>query len=141
MFLEVCLLSLGLFTGSELYKKIEASFGGKPHNCGLRKKHEQPVRSAEAQENGKIKRSFTPEQAEVSSALEALTQEVSGLRDDFAEYLAVNKGAVNKAAVDKYPVRNSEAPPATAQQSTVPHSSIFEKLIKENVTLREGKTG
>jgi len=136
MFLEVCLLSLGVFTGSELYKKIEASFGGKPHNCGLQKKQEQSVRSAEAQENGKIKRSFTPEQAEVSSALEALTQEVSGLRDDFAEYLAVNKGAVNK-----HPVKNSEPPSSATQQSPVPRSSIFEKLIKENVILREEKTG
>ncbi len=136
MFFEVCLLSLGLFTGSELYKKIEASFGGKPQNCGLRKKNEQPVRSAETQGSGKAESSFTPEQAEVSSALEALTQEVSGLRDDFAEYLAVNKGAVNK-----HPVKNSEAPPTATPQSPVPRSSIFEKLIKENVTLREEKTG
>ena len=119
MFFEVCLLSLGLFAGSELYKKIESSFEGKPHNCGLRKKQEQPVPSAD-----------TREQTEVNAALEALTQEVSKLRKDFADYRAANKKEI--------PVRNSEVPPAAAQQATAPRASIFEKLIEENVTLRKG---
>jgi hypothetical protein len=131
MFLEVCLLSLGLFTGSELYKKIESSFGGESHNCGLRKKQEQPVPCAETQERGKTENSSAQEHAEFSSALESLTEEVSRLREDFSEYIAV----------DKHPVRNSESSPPAAEQSPVPRSSIFEKLIKENVTLREGQTG
>ena len=118
MFFEVCLLSFGLFAGSELYKKIESSFEGKPHNCGLRKKQEQPVSSAEIRE-----------QAEVSAALESLTQEVAELRKDFADYLAAN----NEDSVGR-----QEVPPLASKRRPAPGSSIFDKLIEENVTLRKG---
>ncbi len=124
MFIEVCLISLGLFTGSELYKKVTSPYGGKPHNCGLRRKQEEAVRPAES--------SSAQEYTEFSSALESLTQEVSKLREDFSEYMSASKESPGKAAEVLQP---------TVQQESVSRPSIFEKLIEENVNLRQGETG
>lgn len=125
MFFEVCLLSLGLFTGSELYKKIESSFGDKSNRSPQKKK--EPLMRSRA-----VAGSPVPENKEFRSALDSLTQEVSQLRQDFSEYVNTTK---------KPPVQTGAVSPPMRQQESVLPSSIFEKLIEENVTLRKGERG
>lgn len=129
MFFEVCLLSLGLFAGSELYKKFEPSAGEKLHNCGLRKKQEQPVFSPASRDKENVERGAVRNHTEFSAALEALTQEVAGLRKDFTDYLAANKEDASG---------RKELSPAASKRDTASSPSIFKKLIEENVTLRNG---
>ncbi|MCI5150068.1 MAG: hypothetical protein D3916_11885 [Candidatus Electrothrix sp. MAN1_4] len=124
MFIEVCLISFGLFGGSELYKKIKQSSGEKRHTCGLRRKQEEPV--------GPATSNSTQEPTEFSSALESLTLEVSRLRQDFSTYMSASKENPDKAAEVSQP---------TVQQESISRPSIFEKLIEENVNLRQGDTG
>ena len=124
MFIEVCLISFGLFGGSELYKKITQSSGNKQHICGLRRNQQEPAPPAE--------NSSAQGYTEFSSALESLTQEVSRLREDFSEYLSTSKESSGQAAEVSQP---------TVQQESISRPSIFEKLIEENIHLRKGDTG
>lgn len=73
MFFEVCLISLGLFTGSELYKKVTSSSGEKAHSCGMRRRNEQAASSAEIQKNTTEENELTRECVELRVALSSLT--------------------------------------------------------------------
>ncbi len=129
MFIEVCLLSLGVFTGSELYKTIAHK-----RNHTQQKKEEPGIPSPPAQNN------LIPERREdtreLSAALESLTHEVFELRTDLSNYINASK---------EPPVQAGAVAPssqqATQQQESVLPSSIFEKLIEENISLRKKKTG
>ncbi|MCI5189723.1 MAG: hypothetical protein D3905_07965 [Candidatus Electrothrix sp. AS4_5] len=80
MFIEVCLLSLGVFASSELYKKIGSFYGEyaeKSHNRNQQKKKEPLMRSRA------VTSSAIPKNTEVRSASESLTtQEKSKPRED-----------------------------------------------------------
>ncbi|MCI5197271.1 MAG: hypothetical protein D3919_13810 [Candidatus Electrothrix sp. AW5] len=87
MFIEVCLLSLGVFASSELYKKIGSFYGEyaeKSHNRNQQKKKEPLMRSRA------VKSSTIPKNTEIRSASEALTtQEKSKPREDLSECMNV----------------------------------------------------
>ncbi|MCI5115328.1 MAG: hypothetical protein D3921_13655 [Candidatus Electrothrix sp. AW1] len=125
MFIEVCLLSLGVFTGSELYKTIAHK-----RNHTQQKKEEPEIPSLSTQNNS------TLERRELSSALESLTQEVVELRTDLSNYINANKEPPVQAGA----VAPSSQQATQQQESSLP-SSIFEKLIEENISLRKKKTG
>ncbi|MCI5128945.1 MAG: hypothetical protein D3907_10710 [Candidatus Electrothrix sp. AUS3] len=80
MFIEVCLLSLGVFASSELYKKIGSFYGEyaeKSHNRNQQKKKEPLMRSRA------VTSSAISKNTEVRSASESLTpQEKSKPRED-----------------------------------------------------------
>ena len=125
MFIEVCLLSLGVFTGSELYKTIAHK-----RNHTQQKKEEPEIPSLPTQNNS------TLERRELSSALESLTQEVVELRTDLSNYINASKEPPVQAGA----VAPSSQQATQQQESSLP-SSIFEKLIEENISLRKKKTG
>ncbi|MCI5116596.1 MAG: hypothetical protein D3913_01250 [Candidatus Electrothrix sp. LOE1_4_5] len=87
MFIEVCLLSLGVFASSELYKKIGSFYGEyaeKSHNRNQQKKKEPLMRSRA------VTSSAISKNTEVRSASESLTtQEKSKPREDLSECMNV----------------------------------------------------
>ncbi len=96
MFFEVCLLSFGLFAGSELCKKIKQTARKEPYPpIRLKKRHNKKFekrpsdkisirRSAETAEIKKIS-AIDGDYAEFRAALETLTKEVSLLRKEIAK--------------------------------------------------------
>ncbi|CAK8719407.1 hypothetical protein GKODMF_10995 [Candidatus Electrothrix gigas] len=87
MFIEVCLLSLGVFASSELYKKIGSFYGEyaeKSHNRNQQKKKEPLMRSRA------VTSSTISKNTEVRSASESLTtQEKSKPREELSECMNV----------------------------------------------------
>ena len=141
MFFEVCLLSFGLFAGSELFKKVKPTAKKKLYPPGrLKKRHNkkpgnQPlykISIRKPQETGEIKNcsDIYEDYVAFRTALEALTEEISLLREEIIKL---------QKAKPEIPVKMIQpALNASAESSEGPDkSSIFKQIIEDNIKLRE----
>ncbi len=141
MFFEVCLLSFGLFAGSELFKKIKPTAKKEPYPPGrLKKRHNKkfenrpsdkisirrPKETGENKNRSDIDRDYVA----FRTALETLTEEVSLLREEIVNLQKTETEIPAKMIppVINEPAENSEHPDKWP---------IFKQIIEDNIKLRK----
>ena len=141
MFFEVCIISFGLFSCSELYKKIKLKFQNEPRQPSSKKKYDdkkvqnEPLDriSIRVQEKvGEITNvsCVNENHTDIRTALGNLTTEVHLLRKEIVKFQKANTKITAKV-IEHFgndPSENARYPDK---------SSIFKQIIKDNIELRE----
>ncbi len=140
MFFEVCLVSFGLFAGSELVKKIRCIVRNEPYRPSRLKIHHnkefqnQPSdktsirwqeKTAEIKNISDIDGKYT----DIRTALDTLTAEVSQMREELAKL---------QKTKTEIPVKMIQAVINEPSEGSGYHdkSLIFKQIIEDNVKLR-----